>query len=185
MTAVFYPVADDASLANIRWVAERFCNDLAGSLPITGYRAGVSRRHAGASEYPAAYREATRTLDLGLALNLPSTVVCHADLGIHRLLLAASASEDLSEMHEELLGALARYDQTTNSDLVPTLAAYLATGNAVEVAKRLNVHRNTLRYRLQRIREITGADLDDPEVRLTLHLALKISDVISVTQRAS
>ena len=57
-----------------------------------------------------------------------------------------------------------------------TLDAFLrAGGNHMRAARDLNVHRNTLIYRLERIQELLGgADLEDPETRLNLQLALKI-----------
>jgi purine catabolism regulator len=64
--------------------------------------------------------------------------------------------------------------------LLLTLRAYLAgNGSPTEAADRLHLHRNTVLYRLGRIEEIAGVDLRDPEVRLSLHLALKIEDVLT------
>ena len=63
--------------------------------------------------------------------------------------------------------------------LLQTLGAYLATnGSPTEAADRLHLHRNTVLYRLGRIEDVLGVDLRDAEVRLGLHLALKISDVL-------
>ena len=60
------------------------------------------------------------------------------------------------------------------SDLVATLAAFLDTGGRYDAtAAELSIGRSTLRYRLARIKEITGADLGDPDVRFQLHLAAK------------
>ena len=60
-----------------------------------------------------------------------------------------------------------------------TLDAYLSVGcSPTAAAERLHLHRNGLLYRLQRIREVLPVDLDDPERRLALHLALRIGDVL-------
>jgi DNA-binding PucR family transcriptional regulator len=84
-----------------------------------------------------------------------------------------------------MLGRLLRYDGEKNTELVPTLDAFLRANNATEVAARLNLHRNTLLYRLRRIREITNLDLDDPETRLALHLALRIGDALRAERSLS
>ena len=57
--------------------------------------------------------------------------------------------------------------------LVETLEAYLREGGAGSAAaKALHIHRTTLYYRLDRVREITGLDLDDGDVRMALQLGL-------------
>ncbi|MFE9624630.1 PucR family transcriptional regulator [Streptomyces sp. NPDC006527] len=71
---------------------------------------------------------------------------------------------------------LIRTDLATGGDLVRTLAAYLdAGGDVPAAARRLVVHPNTLRYRLGRLRERHGVDLDDPDTRLLLILAARLS----------
>jgi purine catabolism regulator len=68
---------------------------------------------------------------------------------------------------------LADYDLKRGSDLVKTLTVYFDTGtNASETADRLFLHRNSLLYRLERIQELTGLDLKEPEARLALQLGL-------------
>ncbi|WP_425247881.1 PucR family transcriptional regulator [Streptomyces sp. NEAU-NA10] len=71
---------------------------------------------------------------------------------------------------------LIRADLADGGDLVRTLAAYLDCGGDVPAAaRRLVVHPNTLRYRLGRVRERHGVDLDDPDIRLLLTLAARLT----------
>ncbi|MFC4501535.1 MULTISPECIES: PucR family transcriptional regulator [Streptomyces] len=71
---------------------------------------------------------------------------------------------------------LVRADLAAGGELVRTLAAYFDAGCDVpEAARRLVVHSNTLRYRLGRIRERHGVDLDDPDTRLLLSLAVRLA----------
>ena len=66
------------------------------------------------------------------------------------------------------------------TELVKTIAAFLeCNGNLTETSNKLFIHRNTLKYRLERIRDITQIDLDDSENRLMLHLGLKMNQVIN------
>ena len=51
-------------------------------------------------------------------------------------------------------------------------------GNLTRTAKRLHIHRNTLLYRMDRIKEISGLDLDNPETRLAVYLALRIRRIL-------
>jgi purine catabolism regulator len=60
-----------------------------------------------------------------------------------------------------------------------TLEAFFAChGNLSQTANRLHIHRNTLTYRLERISAITQLDLDDPDARFSLQLALKLRPVM-------
>ncbi len=90
-------------------------------------------------------------------------------------------SPQVRAFHDELLAPLKLKDRA--GALLKTLEAYLSTnGSPTDAALRLHLHRNTVLYRLSRIQEILGLDLRDPDVRLSLHLALKISHVLE-TQR--
>ncbi|MFE3517660.1 helix-turn-helix domain-containing protein [Streptomyces sp. NPDC059166] len=74
---------------------------------------------------------------------------------------------------------LIRADLAAGGDLVRSLAAYLATGGDVPAAaRRLLLHPNTLRYRLRRVRERFALDLDDPDIRLVLALAVRLTGVV-------
>ncbi|MEU5656958.1 helix-turn-helix domain-containing protein [Streptomyces sp. NPDC047737] len=74
---------------------------------------------------------------------------------------------------------LIRADLATGGDLVRSLAAYLETaGDIPKAARRLVLHPNTLRYRLRRVRERFDIDLDDPDTRLVLALAVRLTGVV-------
>ncbi|MER3436541.1 MAG: CdaR family transcriptional regulator, partial [Chloroflexota bacterium] len=95
------------------------------------------------------------------------------DLGVYRLLFAAQDLPELRTFHDEALGPLIEYDRENGADLIRTLEAFFAARcGPKEAAALLGVHRNTVLYRLERIRELTRLDLDDADVRLRLHLAL-------------
>ncbi|MFE4690733.1 PucR family transcriptional regulator [Streptomyces sp. NPDC056749] len=74
---------------------------------------------------------------------------------------------------------LIRADLAAGGDLVRSLAAYLETAGDVPLAaRRLVLHPNTLRYRLRRARERFDIDLDDPDTRLVLALAVRLTEVV-------
>jgi len=89
-----------------------------------------------------------------------------------RLLRELARSPDLTPFRE-LVRPLAEHDRERRSDLVTTLRAYFAAGgNASEAADRMFLHRNSMLYRLERVRKLTGLDLKDPGVALALQLGL-------------
>jgi DNA-binding PucR family transcriptional regulator len=104
------------------------------------------------------------------------TVASYARLGVERLLLEIGKPERLAAYVEEWLGPLLRHDAAGRgaAPLVETIDALVAeTWNLRAAARRLLVHVNTLRYRMERAERISGRSLEDPEVRLGLGLALR------------
>ena len=76
---------------------------------------------------------------------------------------------------------MVKNDLSQHADLIKTLEAFFAChGNLSQTAEMLIVHRNTLLYRMNRINEIAQIDLNRPEIRLALHLALTIRRLLSI-----
>ncbi|NRQ35864.1 PucR family transcriptional regulator [Nonomuraea sp. NN258] len=105
----------------------------------------------------------------------PDAVVGHDELATHVLLLA-SVPDDVRRMFTvRLLDPLRSYDQVHRADLVRTLEAFLqCSGSWTKCAELLHVHVNTLRYRIQRIQDLTGRDLSRLEDRVDFFLALRL-----------
>jgi purine catabolism regulator len=117
--------------------------------------------------------EAQDTARLGLLVVGPGHIARTADLGVYRLLLALRKSGDLQPFVERELAPL-RNTPRREDHLLETVEVYLAcNGNLSEAARRLHLHRNSLLYRLHHIRDLLGHDLENPEQRLALQLALK------------
>jgi hypothetical protein len=126
------------------------------------------------TQIPRSFAEALRALHIRANSIEPHGVTRFDRLGIYRILDTAGGEPDLAGYVDEWLGTLLRNDGSRGSDLVHTLAQYLDHGgNYDSTAESLTIHRSTLRYRLKSIRQITGFDLADPEVRLNLHVATR------------
>jgi PucR family transcriptional regulator, purine catabolism regulatory protein len=143
----------------------------------------VSVGFSGPVEAPAgvagAQREVTSVMDSLARFKRWGQVVAVPELGLTGL-LAAVADERLVDYAQRLLGPLVEHDRARNGSLVATLRAYLETGEQQEAAKRLRVHPNTLRYRLDRIREIGGFELEEAETRLNLAVALRVQALLGM-----
>lgn len=88
-------------------------------------------------------------------------------------MLRTLARSGALESFRELVAPLEEYDREHNSDLIRTLTVFFdANANASEAAEKLYLHRNSMAYRLDRIRQLTGLDLKNPETRLALQLGL-------------
>jgi purine catabolism regulator len=143
------------------------CRSVAVRLGAPSTRAGLSRMHTGSAGRMRAAREALAACR-------------HADeAGLVRfetieLTELFAAVPDWEYFVTARLGPL--LDGSSASDtLLLTLSVYLSCGrNAVEAARRLHIHRNTLRYRLRSIQRLLGTDLDGLEEPFALDLALRL-----------
>ena len=84
------------------------------------------------------------------------------------------ATPDARVFVEDRLGALIAWDRAHGSDLVGVLEAALDFPRHDHAARRCFMHRNTFRHRLRQATEILGHDIEDPDVRLAVHVALKL-----------
>jgi purine catabolism regulator len=125
-------------------------------------------------EWPIVYRQALQAMNLGKRLQLHQLVEYNS-LGIFQLLAQLDGNQSVMAFAADIVGPLAAYDRRHRSNLVETMNAYFAHhGNISQTAESLFIHRNTLLYRLERIQELTEQDLSNSDMRLAMHLALKL-----------
>lgn len=128
----------------------------------------------------SSYRDGVQALELAMRLQT-DTPLYIADLGVYQLILSLSDRDKLLAFCDRTLGPLLEYDMRQHADLIKTLEAFFTChGNLSQTAEMLIVHRNTLLYRMNRINEIAQIDLDRPEIRLALHLALTIRRLLTL-----
>jgi hypothetical protein len=110
-------------------------------------------------------------------------VLAFEDTGAYRLLLPAMSEDpaELERFYEETVAPLAAYDEQYETELVATIEAYLeADGSVTPTAERLFTHRHTIRYRLERVKELSGHDITSTEGREKLSLGLKAMRVLGI-----
>jgi sugar diacid utilization regulator len=140
---------------------------------------GVGGRCGTPGEFPRSYQEALRALEVRQRSRTPYGATAFDELGLYRILANGDDYRQVEEFVREWLGPLLDYDAAHRSDLVRTLSQYFECGgNYDETAAGLAIHRSTLRYRLQRIRDIGGLDLADVDSRLNLHVAARVWSVL-------
>src|SRR6478609_263014 len=139
------------------------------------FSAGVSRPITSPAGLPHAYDEALSAVTVGRQLHGDGALTHVDGLGIYRLLALIPEGADLRRFVRDSLRELATDDSTEYAGLRETLAILLDTNmNVAETARRLFFHYNTLRYRIGKLEKLLGPFSTDPELRLTLALALKI-----------
>lgn len=147
---------------------------LGPGLADSGLAAGVSDI-VEAGELRGAVEEARYARRLAAGRTDPVCVVSHGELASHVLLLA-SVPDDVRHMFRvRLLDPLQTYDEVHKADLIRTLETFLQqSGSWTKCAEQLHLHVNSVRYRIQRIEELTGRNLSRLEDRVDFFLALRL-----------
>ena len=172
------PAADDEQLARS---AEGLERELSGSLQGFTVTVGQSRRAADPVDLYRAGREAQLAANVGEAEGV--AVLAFEQTGAYRLLLPALSEDpaELESFYEETVAPLVAYDEQYETDLRVTVEAYLEeNGNVTPTAERLFTHRHTVRYRLERVKELSGLDIFSTEGREKLGLGLKAMRVLGI-----
>lgn len=127
-------------------------------------------------DYRRRFAEAEEALQVGRCLNQEASYIDFNELGVYRYIYPFARNNSLSDPYLEHITALANYDQQhKKSELLNTLETYLEHGGHVkEASKCLDIHRNTLLQRLERIQTLCTVNLDQYNTRLQLHVALMI-----------
>src|SRR5205814_4184252 len=116
----------------------------------------------------------------------PHQILAFDDTGAYRLLLSAMSEDpaELQRFYAETIEPLVAYDEQYETELVATLETFLdADGNVAGTAARLFTHRHTIRYRLERVRELSGLDVGSTDGREKLSLGLKAMRVLGIATR--
>jgi sugar diacid utilization regulator len=142
-------------------------------LPAGKCRVGVGGPCRGIPELSRSHHEAQLALSIQRVAGGHEQVTEFESLGVYRLLGGLDTST-VESIVDQWLGSLLRYDEKRHTQLTRTLSVYLASGRHYEsTARSLSVHPSTLKYRLQRIRELTGHDLNDPDTQFNLQVATR------------
>ena len=141
--------------------------------PRMNLHGGIGRPYAGLAGLRTSLAEAKESATIAQAAG-GTTGVQHVDeMGVRRILLGWYASESFAEFAHTLLDPLLAAD--TDGSLLQTLECYLdSESSATLAAAALDVHRNTILNRVERLRSLLTVDLDDPEERLAVQLACRV-----------
>ena len=174
-SAVFL-VPDDVG-PDLATVEKLAASVLAAAAPVmkpgTG-SVGIGNLANGVSELARSHVEARQALRLTRRAGGRGRVASYRSLGAFRLLLEVQSPDALRRFVNELLGTLLEYAQSRDTPLLETLEA-LAAARWVRraAARQLGIHINSMSYRVERIQTLTGLQLDEPETRVAISIALR------------
>ncbi len=150
---------------------------LAGAAPVMKpgtASVGIGNLANSVAELARSHVEARQALRLTRRAGGKGRIASYRSLGAFRLLLEVQSPDALRRFVEELLGTLLKYAQSRDTPLLETLEA-LSSARWVRraAARQLGIHINSMSYRVERIQSLTGLQLDDPETRVAISIALR------------
>jgi sugar diacid utilization regulator len=164
-----------------RRVASAVLRELEAGLAGFAFALGRSRRVQDPLDLQRAYNEALLALNV-VEGDSERTVLAYEETGTYQLLLPyMSDPAELKRFYAETVRPLVAYDEQYETDLLGTLATFLdCDANVNATASRLITHRHTIRYRFERVRELTGLDVSSTDGREKLSLGLKAMRVLGI-----
>jgi len=179
---VVVPGGDDGAAQR---AAEGVLHELQAGLAGHTFAVGRSRIAADASELARAGNEALLAANVAEG-DCDRSLIAFDETGAYRLLLPAMSEDpaELQRFYAETVEPLVAYDEQYETPFLQTVEAFLdADANVAGTAQRLFTHRHTIRYRLERVREISGLDVGSTDGREKLSLGLKAMRVLGIAKR--
>ena len=164
-----------------RMLATQVQRYVRGLLPDLTVSIGIGRHTEDPAQLPDAYSEAEVALEIGHRINGPSSISTFEGTGTYKLLFRVLQEDpdELENFYKETLAPVVAYDSRYGTELVHTLTTYLGNdASTVKTASGLFAHRHTIRYRLDRVGELTGLDVDKSEDRESLTLGIKVMQLL-------
>lgn len=164
--------SDDPSERRV--LADGLRRELDHRLSSVAVSIGVGRRVETPEDLPRSFVEASRAVDVGRWAKGRHVTEVYDELGLERL-FASTSSDDLAEFVEHTIGALIDHDRRHHTELVETLSIWLQTRNMAEAARRMHIHYNTFKNRLDRIQSLVGPVTSDATLALECEVATYIA----------
>jgi sugar diacid utilization regulator len=162
-------------------LASRVQRYVKGLLPDLTVSVGVGRFKEDPATLSEAYSEAEVALEIGHRIHGPSSVSTFERTGTYKLLFRVlqEEPEELESFYAETLAPVVSYDSRYGTELISTLTTYLGNdASTARTASNLFAHRHTIRYRLDRVKELTRLDVDKSEDRERLTLGIKAMQLL-------
>src|SRR6266496_3591387 len=126
-------------------------------------------------DYQRGYAEASEALEVGQCLHQEGGCTHFNTLGAYRYIYKFAHTDTLHDQYQNQIDLIVEYDRRKRTNLLETLEIYIECGgNVAKTSGQLDVHRNTLLQRLERLQKLCNLDLEQCQHRLPLLIALKV-----------
>ncbi|MCM3092710.1 MULTISPECIES: PucR family transcriptional regulator [unclassified Cytobacillus] len=165
-------IKENENATNFLDLVERRLGNL---LPEVVISWGIGNAFEGISGFGESFRHAGTALSIGRRKKGPGHRMLYEQTRVDRVLLNLAGNKELEEIIMSTIEPLVQYDEQRHMDLIGTFIAYNQFhGNVSQTARSLNLHRQSLLYRLRKIESLTGLSLIDPDDLFLLDLSIKI-----------
>ncbi|MFT5873554.1 MAG: sugar diacid utilization regulator [Clostridium sp.] len=138
---------------------------------------GISSEFSSIEDCNIYYHQAITALEVGKILGEEKYIYQHEDIQPYNFIYMAKDHILKEDFYNNSIYILKKYDNKNSSELYKTLYIYLKNNhNMTKAAEELFIHRNTLRYRLEKIVEVLGIHLDENDNSFKLYYAYKSID---------
>jgi purine catabolism regulator len=136
---------------------------------------GIGEYHEGNENFNRSYKEAKIALEIGSKQKGPGHRNTYVSTGIYRVLQCLLKHDEIYPIVQSTLRIIVEYDKEKGLDLIRTLMVHIRNRYIVsQTARELNLHRQSLLYRLEKIETLTGLSLSDPDDLFLLDLSIKL-----------
>lgn len=144
------------------------------------YRVGIGRVYKGIDQVYKSLKDAEKAVEAAKTY-VNQQIIDFDTLGIYKIFCQDHLKDELHSFYRTTLEPLVIYDRKRDTELVKSLIIYFETnGNLKKMSEMLFTHYNTVLYRINRIQEITGKDLENEGDRYGLQTALKIMKILDL-----
>lgn len=154
---------------------------IVGLLKASNLFGGISRSFQTIEDLREYYFQSIEALKLGIHLNQDSTLFKFENYAIYHLADICRRTESLDRVCHPSLLKLIEYDKYHGTDFTGCLYVFIIhSKNISESASVLNIHRNTMFFRIEKLELIMNIDLNDTDTFLHLHFSFKILELLKV-----
>ena len=163
----------------IEEIFEKFYNAAEEQFPQFCCSIGIGNGYTELSKLQQSFKQASKCIDVKSFSHIDKNIIWYEKLGFIKVLMELEDREMLQDYQYQILGKLIEYDDENHTELIKTLQAYFACNeNLKDTAEMIFNHPNTIKYRIKRIEEILGIDLDNTHDKYELYNALTVYNMI-------
>lgn len=139
---------------------------------------GIGRTYDGLEYLKESFKEASRCIIFAERMNKKSSILYFDDMGFFQLLFEIGKTKLVEDYINNTIGSIIKYDDKNNTELLQTLKVYIENNCSIlHTSEQLHTHRNTIKYRIQRVEEITDKSIEDFMTRLEFMNAILCMEI--------
>ena len=178
-SVIFLVQSREEDNEDIKRIIDEIRKEVSARLYGLSLKAGVGKRYIELNDFRRSFKEADQAMRIARSEGGADTTVFYENMGIYTLLVGIKERSILEGYYLEIMRPLLEYDKINNADLLRTLEVYLDENcNITTASERLFIHRNTMKYRIKKIEELTRSDLRDLKTCMKFEVGFKAGKLL-------